>query len=66
MHFELFARQRLAQTMFERDALQRLPGVRPGDAVDRALAKLESASGDAAASADQVQVSLEQPLPPDT
>ncbi|MFB9732680.1 helix-turn-helix transcriptional regulator [Ornithinimicrobium kibberense] len=46
-------------------ALADTPGLTDRDAIDRALAKLESAAGDAAASADQVQVSLEQPLPPE-
>lgn len=46
-------------------ALAATPGLAEHDAIDRALAKLEAAAGDAAASADQVQVDLEQPLNPE-
>lgn len=43
-------------------ALAATPGLTERDAIDRALAKLEAAAGDAAASADQVRVDLEQPV----
>ncbi|MGD8201405.1 helix-turn-helix transcriptional regulator [Ornithinimicrobium sp. W1679] len=46
-------------------ALADTPGLTDRDAIDRALTKLETAAGDAAASADQLQVTLEQPLPPE-
>ena len=43
-------------------ALASTPGLGEHDAIDRALAKLEAAAGDAAATADQVRVDLERPL----
>ena len=46
-------------------ALAATPGLAERDAIDRALTKLETAAGDAAASADQVRVDLEQPLDPE-
>lgn len=46
-------------------ALADTPGLAEHDAIDRALAKLEAAAGDAAATADQVRVDLEQPIAPE-
>lgn len=46
-------------------ALAATPGLTEHEAIDRALAKLEAAAGDAAASADQVRVDLEQPVDPE-
>lgn len=46
-------------------ALAATPGLTEHDAIDRALGKLEAAAGDAAASANQVRVDLEQPLDPE-
>lgn len=43
-------------------ALAATPGLAERDAIDRALAKLEAAAGEAAGSADQVRVDLEEPL----
>lgn len=45
-------------------ALAATPGLTERDAIDRALAKLEAAAGDAAASAASVRVDLEQPVDP--
>ncbi|MGO0577882.1 helix-turn-helix transcriptional regulator [Ornithinimicrobium panacihumi] len=45
-------------------ALADTPGLAEHDAIDRALAKLEGAAGDAAATADAVRVDLEQPIDP--
>lgn len=46
-------------------ALAATPGLTEHEAIDRALAKLEAAAGDAAASADQVRVDLDAPVDPD-
>lgn len=46
-------------------ALADTPGLAEHDAIDRALAKLEAAAGDAAATADAVRVDLEQPIAPE-
>jgi proteasome accessory factor C len=46
-------------------ALADTPGLTEHDAIDRALAKLEAAAGDAAATAGSVTVDLEQPLDPE-
>jgi proteasome accessory factor C len=46
-------------------ALRDTPGLTEHDAIDRALAKLEAAAGDAAAPASSVSVDLEQPLDPE-
>ncbi|SOC54441.1 helix-turn-helix transcriptional regulator [Ornithinimicrobium cerasi] len=46
-------------------ALRDTPGLTEHDAIDRALAKLEAAAGDAAATAASVTVDLEQPLDPE-
>lgn len=43
-------------------ALAATPGLTEHEALDRALAKLEAAAGDAATSADQVRVDLDDPL----
>ncbi|QFG68656.1 helix-turn-helix transcriptional regulator [Ornithinimicrobium pratense] len=45
-------------------ALAATPGLTEHEAIDRALAKLEAAAGDAAASADQVRVDLDAPVDP--
>lgn len=46
-------------------ALAATPGLTERDAIDRALAKLEAAAGDAATAADQVRVDLDDPVDPD-
>ncbi|MDO5738573.1 MAG: WYL domain-containing protein [Ornithinimicrobium sp.] len=46
-------------------ALADTPGLAQHEAIDRALAKLEAAAGDAAATAAQVRVDLEQPIAPE-
>lgn len=46
-------------------ALAATPGLTERDAIDRALAKLEAAAGDAAASAANVRVDLDEPVDPE-